>query len=98
MSLWLSIALQAAEAAPVAKLFDLARTTKPIRLNALAKCDDTLTADEIVVCAKAGSIPAAAARGARARCGCCARGGGEWPERHHPIGSVRNLRRGAAVQ
>ncbi|MDR6850132.1 hypothetical protein J2X47_002040 [Sphingomonas sp. BE270] len=52
MSLWLSIALQAAEAAPVAKPFDLAGTTKPIGLNALPKCDDTLSADEIVVCGR----------------------------------------------
>ncbi|MDX5984430.1 hypothetical protein [Sphingomonas echinoides] len=52
MCLWLSIALQAAEAAPITMPFDLARTAKPIRLSALPKCDETGSADSIVVCGR----------------------------------------------
>ncbi|MFA6122682.1 MAG: hypothetical protein WCS75_10195 [Sphingomonas sp.] len=49
---WLSIALQTGAVAPPPKPFDLAKAAKPIRLNVLPKCDDTLSADEIVVCGR----------------------------------------------
>ena len=52
MSLWLSIALQGAEATPIAKPFDLPEAKRPIRLTALPTCDDMVSADAIVVCGR----------------------------------------------
>ena len=50
MSLWLTIALQAAQPIPEVSTFDLAASAKPVETIINRQCSDEASADEIVVC------------------------------------------------
>lgn len=53
MSLWLTIALQGAQPLPDAVAFDLSKINKshePSKLPVIARCSDSVSAGEIVVC------------------------------------------------
>lgn len=50
MSLWLTVALQAAQPGSGVVTFDLAASSKPKDLTVIQRCSDGASSDEIVVC------------------------------------------------
>jgi hypothetical protein len=50
MSLWLIIALQAAQPGPTESSFDLAASSKQVELTTVNRCSEGASRDEIVVC------------------------------------------------